>query len=149
MPLPMAIPRTGGRRFNPHFVPVARRVPPFAVVHHVGRRSGRRFRTPVVAVARPRDGGGGGVDVVVALPYGPGVDWVRNGQAAAALVLERRSHAYHLDDLRVLHGDDALAVLPVAVRAVLVPLGTRDVLLARVRPLRHADDLPASARPSA
>lgn len=143
MPLPRAIPRLARRWFNPHVLGLARHHPPFAVVYHQGRRSGRRYRTPVVAVAVARPDGG--VDAVFALPYGAGVDWVRNGQAAGYLVLERRSHAYRLDDLRVLHGDDALAILPGVVRAILVPLGTRDALLARVSPLALGAPLPAQA----
>jgi len=44
---------------------------PTAVVHHVGRRSGREYRTPVVAT--PIDGG-----FAFALPYGPNTDWLKN-----------------------------------------------------------------------
>jgi deazaflavin-dependent oxidoreductase (nitroreductase family) len=47
----------------------------FAEVEHVGRRSGRTYRTPVNAF---RDGG----RVTIGLAYGPGVDWVRNIRAA-------------------------------------------------------------------
>ena len=46
-----------------------------AVVHHVGRRSGRRYRTPVVA--QPIRGG-----FVIPLPYGTDTDWCRNVRAA-------------------------------------------------------------------
>jgi hypothetical protein len=131
MPLPMAIPQKGGRRFNPRILPVAERVPPFAVVEHVGRRSGRTYRTPVMAMARRRLDGG--IDVVVALPYGPGVDWVRNGEAAGGLTLVRQGVRYDLDDLRLVHGPDSLPLLPWFPRTFLGALGTEDVLLARPR----------------
>jgi deazaflavin-dependent oxidoreductase (nitroreductase family) len=58
-----------------------------AVLRHVGRRSGRRYETPVTAV--PTDDG-----FVVALVYGQGTDWLRNVLAAgsATLVHEGRTH---------------------------------------------------------
>jgi hypothetical protein len=130
MPLPRSITR-GAKRFNPYAVPLARRFPPFAVVYHVGRRSGHRYRTPVVAFARRRPDGG--VDVAVTLPYGAGVDWVRNAQAADGFVVERASHGYEVDDLRILHGDEALAVAPWAPRTLLRVLGVRDAIVGRLR----------------
>ena len=42
-----------------------------SVVHHVGRRSGRSYETPVVAVAH-------GDEVLIALPYGEDTDWLKN-----------------------------------------------------------------------
>ena len=52
-----------------------RRLSPVALVVHQGRRSGRRYRTPVMPLPL-RDG------FLVSLPYGPGRDWVRNVLAA-------------------------------------------------------------------
>lgn len=52
-----------------------------SVVRHVGRTSGTAYRTPVVAAEL--DGG-----FLVALPYGPGVHWVRNVVAAGSAELE-------------------------------------------------------------
>ena len=46
-----------------------------AVIRHTGRRSGKRYATPVVA-DRFTDG------FVLPLPYGTGVDWLRNVLAA-------------------------------------------------------------------
>src|SRR6478609_5333099 len=43
----------------------------YSVVRHVGRRSGQRYETPVVA--EPVDDG-----FIIALPYGSEVDWLRN-----------------------------------------------------------------------
>lgn len=58
----------------------------YAVVVHVGRRSGRTYRTPVGAVPTP-DG------FVVGLPYGPGTDWVRNLLAAGGGTIEHDGRA--------------------------------------------------------
>jgi hypothetical protein len=58
-----------------------------ARLEHVGRRSGRPFATPIVATEIP-DG------FVIPLPYGTGVDWLRNIQAAGggALVVQGRRY---------------------------------------------------------
>ncbi len=47
-----------------------------AVVRHVGRSSGRRYETPVVAV---RSAGG----FAIALPYGMNTDWLKTWSRAA------------------------------------------------------------------
>jgi len=48
---------------------------PFALVRHVGRKSGRQYETPIIV--QPVDGG-----FVIELTYGPEVDWYRNVVAA-------------------------------------------------------------------
>src|SRR5215475_8329303 len=48
---------------------------PFALVRHVGRRTGNRYET-VIMVFPTADG------FVIALTYGPNVDWLRNLQTA-------------------------------------------------------------------
>ena len=47
---------------------------PYAIIRHLGRRSGERYETPVVA-SPTADG------FIIALPYGTDVDWLRNLQA--------------------------------------------------------------------
>jgi hypothetical protein len=63
-----------------------RRFSPVAIVEHRGRRSGRRYRTPVLAF-RAADG------YFISLPYGAGRDWVRNVLAAGSCTLERGAAA--------------------------------------------------------
>lgn len=48
---------------------------PFVEVEHVGRRSGRVFRTVIFAFRA-------GDCVTIALTYGPDVDWLKNARAA-------------------------------------------------------------------
>ena len=57
-------------------------------VEHVGRRSGRPYATPVVAV--PVEGG-----LVIPLPYGPDVDWCRNLRAAGGGTVVRHGRRHH------------------------------------------------------
>jgi deazaflavin-dependent oxidoreductase (nitroreductase family) len=60
-----------------------------AVLRHTGRKSGRRYATPVVAV--PVEGG-----FVIPLPYGEGVDWLKNVRAADGAGLRFDGQDYEL-----------------------------------------------------
>ncbi|MEP6479892.1 MAG: nitroreductase family deazaflavin-dependent oxidoreductase [Rhodoglobus sp.] len=48
---------------------------PFAIVRHVGRKSGTSYETPLIV--QPTEGG-----LVIELTYGANVDWYRNVRAA-------------------------------------------------------------------
>lgn len=81
-PVQRAIRRLNRAFTNPRQLRTAGQPGAYAgVVHHVGRRSGTAYRTPVVAVVA-------GEDLVVALPYGPGADWVQNVFAAGSATIE-------------------------------------------------------------
>jgi len=69
----------------------AGRIPPFAIVEHVGRKSGRQYRTPVNAFVK-------GDTVTVRLPYGTDRDWVRNLIAANGGVIQRRGRRLRVTD---------------------------------------------------
>ena len=66
-------------------------MPGFAIVIHVGRRSGRTYETPVNVF---RDGG----RYVFALTYGPESDWVRNVLAAGGCRMRTRRKTIELRD---------------------------------------------------
>lgn len=71
-------PPAAAQRFNRIAVQVAgsRLVPIWAAVEHRGRKSGKTYTTPVaIAVSTPDH-------LYIALPWGPGTDWVRNLQTA-------------------------------------------------------------------
>jgi deazaflavin-dependent oxidoreductase (nitroreductase family) len=55
-------------------------VPPWAVILHRGRRSGRRYRTPLFAFRRGRT-------LVIALLYGEESEWLRNLRAGGGHVI--------------------------------------------------------------
>src|SRR6266536_668779 len=93
----------------------ARRLPGFAIVIHRGRTSGRRYRTPVNAFARP-DGG-----YALALTYGPDSQWVRNVVAQGGCTLEATGRRVELANPRVVH-DPSRRPVPPPVRAVLALL---------------------------
>jgi deazaflavin-dependent oxidoreductase (nitroreductase family) len=103
-------------RFNRRFLNrltlrVAGYLPGFAIVSHVGRKSGRVYRTPVNAFRT--DGG-----YVIALTYGSGSDWVKNVLAAGSCELQERGRRVHLSDLRI-ETDQGKSWAPLPVRFVL------------------------------
>lgn len=117
------------RPFTTHVVnPVTRlvsgRLPGFATIVHVGRRSARLYRAPVNVF---RDGG----DWVVALTYGSEVDWVRNVIAAGGCELETRGHTIALADPRIVH-DPTRRAVPEPVRTFLGLMRVTEFL--RLRP---------------
>jgi deazaflavin-dependent oxidoreductase (nitroreductase family) len=57
-------------------------LPPWAVILHRGRRSGRAYRTPVLAFRR-------GDTLIIALLYGTESDWLRNVCAGQGRVVRR------------------------------------------------------------
>ena len=61
-----------------------------SVVRHVGRRSGRAYETPVIAVQHDDS-------FLIALPYGERTDWLKNvlGKGSAAIVTN--GHTYEVD----------------------------------------------------
>jgi deazaflavin-dependent oxidoreductase (nitroreductase family) len=67
---PRRLAHVNRRLLNPVLRPLAYLLPPFAVVEHRGRVSGRRYRTPVFAFRRSGE-------IVIVLSYGRS-DWLRN-----------------------------------------------------------------------
>ena len=108
------------RTFNPWVLKSAGGAhSPFAVVHHIGRRSGGAYKTPVIAMA-VRDG------FVFALTYGPGVDWYRNILAAGSCTLRWRGETYRLEQPVTLSAEAGLLAFPVPLRWILRLNGKRD-----------------------
>jgi deazaflavin-dependent oxidoreductase (nitroreductase family) len=66
-----------------------------ALVRHVGRRSGRSYQTPVVAVAH-------GDEFLIALPYGKRTDWSKNVLASGTATLVVDGRTFELDQPEVI-----------------------------------------------
>jgi deazaflavin-dependent oxidoreductase (nitroreductase family) len=126
MALPVWLARFNRRVTNPILGRVAGRVPPFAFVVHRGRKSGREYRTPVMAFAA-------GDRVVIALTYGAETDWVRNVLAAGGCGLVSGGRESRLDHPEIIDLSEGLSALPRLVRPMVRLLGvTRCLRLARV-----------------
>lgn len=122
---------------NPVMLKVAgRKQSPYAIIHHVGRRSGHAYATPVVAeLSSDR--------FVIALPYGTGVDWYRNVLAAGRCTLTWQGQDYTLIEPELLDAATAEPLL-VPVRAFgLKLLGVKHYV--RMRRLAEVPEQVASA----
>jgi deazaflavin-dependent oxidoreductase (nitroreductase family) len=111
VPIPKSVASFNKRVTNRVTRPFAGRLPGFAVVHHVGRVSGRAYRTPVNAF-RQADG------FVFALTYGADSDWVKNVEAAKACAIETRGRTLQLVEPRQFR-DPSRRAVPRVVRTIL------------------------------
>ena len=76
-----------------------------ALLHHVGRRSGKAYATPLTA-HRSED------TIIVPLPYGTETDWLRNLQAAGQGVVELEGHRFSVDEPEVVVIEEVMPLLP-------------------------------------
>ncbi len=107
------------------------RLPGFGEIIHVGRHSGRTYRTPVLAFARGRE-------LVIALTYGPATEWVQNVLHAEGCAFETRTVRLELTAPR-LRRDRSRRLVPRVVRPALAALRAADFLqlsVARRRRIR-------------
>jgi deazaflavin-dependent oxidoreductase (nitroreductase family) len=74
-------------------------LPPWVIIVHRGRRSGRLYRTPVLAAKK-------GNTLAVVMLYGDETDWARNLLAGDGQVV-RAGRTYDLVTPRVVEPDDA------------------------------------------
>jgi deazaflavin-dependent oxidoreductase (nitroreductase family) len=113
MPLPDKL-----RSINKHFTnrligKIARSAwGPFSIIYHTGRRSGKPYETPIVAM--PASAG-----FVVALTYGSHVDWYQNIKAAGRCKILRRGNEYAIEKVETLDAESALPYFPVWARLIL------------------------------
>jgi deazaflavin-dependent oxidoreductase (nitroreductase family) len=109
--------------FNPLAMLLAgtRLFPLYAVLEHRGRRSGKLFRTPVVA--RKVDDG-----FIVPMPWGEGTDWYRNVRAARQATIRWKGRTYPVDHPEVLEGDASRASFSRFQQGGMTRFGIRQVL---------------------
>jgi deazaflavin-dependent oxidoreductase (nitroreductase family) len=105
-----------------------------AVVHHAGRRSGNRYATPVTAHRSDQD-------VIIPLPYGTDVDWLRNLQATGEAVVDLAGHSLEVGKPTVVDIDEVVGLLPASMVRTVRFNGAREA--ARLHVLGPA--APASA----
>lgn len=84
-------------------------LPGLGTLEHVGRKSGRRYRTPLLAFPT-RDG------VVVLIGYGLESDWLKNVMAGGPTVLEKRNTAVPLINPRICSKAEAANLVTPAFR---------------------------------
>lgn len=92
-----------------------------SVIEHTGRRSGRHYRTPVVA-DRVDD------QFVIPLPYGTQVDWARNVLTAGSASVVNRGDTYPVNEPEIIDATQALPLLTRERRRTFQRVGVRRFL---------------------
>lgn len=95
-----------------------------SVIRHTGRRSGRRFSTPIVADRV-------GTDILIPLPYGTDVDWVRNVLAAGEATLVCKGETLSVGSPEIIDSATALPRLPQSRRRTFERVAISHFLLLR------------------
>lgn len=91
---------------NPLMMQVAgRRFWYASVIRHTGRRSGKTYSTPIVADVA-------GDHVLIPLPYGTAVDWVRNVLTAGEATIVSKGRTYVAAAPEIIDSTRALPLLP-------------------------------------
>ena len=121
MPIPKAV-----ARFNRYVTnPIARRVagwaPMFAILYHQGRRSGKRYSTPINIFRA--DGG-----FVIALTYGPDVEWVKNIGETQEAEIRYRSRQIRVVRPQRISTSEGMAAMPRLVRLILRMINVTEFL---------------------
>ena len=108
------------RRLNPLVEPLANRVPPFAVLHHRGRKSGRPYEAPVQAYRTPEG-------YVVGLGYGYNSAWALNLLAAGEGQMTRAGKQYTITAPRRA-GREVFDLLPPWASLMFRAMGIKDFI---------------------
>jgi deazaflavin-dependent oxidoreductase (nitroreductase family) len=112
VPFPKRITSFNHRVANPIMRKLAVHAPGMAVVNHRGRRSGKRYETPVLIFAN-------GKQITLALTYGTDVDWLKNVRAANGCRLVRRGRVRDAKNPRMLSTEEGMRRMPAPIRWIL------------------------------
>lgn len=100
MQLPQWLARMNRHAMNPVQRLWAGRLPGFGILEHVGRKSGKTYRTPLNVF--PTDDG-----VAILLSYGPDRDWLKNITAADGARVQRMGRTIEVTGPRVMPKSEA------------------------------------------
>ncbi|CDO09521.1 nitroreductase family deazaflavin-dependent oxidoreductase [Mycolicibacterium cosmeticum] len=119
-------------RFNRHVTNPIQRLwagwlPTMGILHHVGRKSGKPYRTPL-SVFGTHDG------VAIMLTYGPDRDWLKNITASGGGQIKRGGRTADYADPRVVSKAEAAQAVTGPVRFLFARLPFGQAVL-----LRRAD----------
>jgi len=78
---------------------------PFSIICHIGRQSGRTYRTPVFASYN-------GETIIIPLSYGENVDWLRNILAQGGCEIIHKKKRMSATNPEVIDSAIALTLLP-------------------------------------
>ncbi|MDG4664405.1 nitroreductase family deazaflavin-dependent oxidoreductase [Mycobacterium sp. 236(2023)] len=109
MRMPRAVAIFNRRFTNPAARPIAPWLPYLGTLEHIGRRSGKKYRTPLL-VFKTEDG------FVVLIGYGPESDWLKNVFAGGPTALRKRGSVVALGSPRLTDKADAAPLISPASR---------------------------------
>ena len=112
MPFPKGIAVFNKYFTNRLILPFAGWIPPLTIVNHQGRKSGRRYRTPIVAFIFENG-------FVFALTYGRDVDWVKNLIASGSGTLGYKGEQIDIHNIRHALYDEVKDAFPFLFRVLL------------------------------
>lgn len=122
MPLPRGLARFNRVVTNKITKPAASRLGGFTVLHHVGRKTGRLYETPLNAWKTDEG-------VVVALTYGDDVDWLKNARAAGMCTLTMGGQELRVGRPEPVGTDIGLSRVPRSIALILKMLGVDQFVL--------------------
>lgn len=105
---------------------------PFAILRHTGRRSGKEYETTFWVWPQ-------GDDFVIALTYGPEVDWLRNLQASGNGTLFWHGKTYTISNPELIDSSVALPAFPAFIQFVMRRLGTHQFVRVQATVASSAD----------
>lgn len=103
---------------------------PFAVIYHVGRRSGKPYETTIMVWPM-------GEGLVIALTYGPKVDWSRNMMAAGGGEVLWHKGVYGVGKPEPIDLETALPAFPMLFRPLFRRAGMQFVWMKFVEPAHY------------
>jgi deazaflavin-dependent oxidoreductase (nitroreductase family) len=98
--------------------------PLYAILHHIGRTSGKPYATTVVALQTPNG-------FVIPLPFGDATQWAKNLFAAGGGSVRFAGRDFQVVEPRLVDRDEARAVLPGWVWSVSGRIGLRQFVMVR------------------
>lgn len=116
------------RLLNPLMLRLAGRKYWYAsVIEHTGRSSGKKYATPV-ATEKVADG------FIIPLPYGVGVDWLRNVLAAGHASIRAHGQSYRVVQPEIISAETATPQLRPERRRTYDLFGVKDYLKVKSEP---------------
>lgn len=121
----------GVARFNRYVTNPVQRLwagwlPPFAIIEHAGRHSGKQYRTPVNVFSATVDGKPG---VAILLTYGPDRDWLKNLKAAGGGRMRRNGKSFAVADPQVVTKAEAATHVSTRARPIFARLPFEEAVL--------------------
>jgi deazaflavin-dependent oxidoreductase (nitroreductase family) len=118
-------------RFNRHVTNPVQRLwagwlPGFGILEHVGRRSGKPYRTPLNVFSAEVNGQLG---VAILLTYGPDRDWLKNLNAAGGGRIRRNGKTFGVTNPQKVTRDEAAQYVSPRVRRIFGRLPFEEAVL--------------------